>query len=125
MSKALLSKGYGLTEDQMKVKSEVFDALENSKEEKKKMNFLIRGTSGSGKSLLAVTLYLEAFSRGYTTILAYKNNRLINTVRKALGEKLSSFIMFYSTGRKCPIGIGEKGFEECLLRNSAISILTL
>ncbi|MFP3234730.1 MAG: DNA/RNA helicase domain-containing protein [Sulfolobaceae archaeon] len=112
LSKALLSKGYGLTEDQMKVKSEVFDALENSKEEKKKVNFLTRGASGSGKSLLAVTLYLEALSRGYTTILAYKNNRLINTVRKALGEKLSSFIMFYSTGRKNPVGVGEKGFEE-------------
>jgi len=55
---------------------------------------------------------LEALSRGYTTILAYKNNRLINTVRKALGKKLSSFIMFYSTGRKYPIGVGEKGFEE-------------
>ena len=112
LSKVLLSKGYGLTEDQMKVKSEVFDALENSKQEKKKVNFLIRGASGSGKSLLAVTLYLEALSRGYTTILAYKNNRLINTVRKALGEKLSSFILFYSTGRKNPVGVGEKGFEE-------------
>ena len=112
VSKVLLSRGYGLTEDQMKVKSEVFDALENSEEEKKKVNFLIRGASSSGKSLLAVTLYSEALSRGYTTILAYKNNRLINTVRKALGEKLSSFILFYSTGRKNPVGVGEKGFEE-------------
>ncbi|MFP3203406.1 MAG: hypothetical protein RXR43_14700 [Sulfolobus sp.] len=31
LSKVLLSKGYGLTEDQMKVMSEVFDALKNSK----------------------------------------------------------------------------------------------
>ena len=62
---------------------------------------------------------MEALSRGYTTILAYKNNRLINTVRKALGEKppssgekLSAFILFYSTGREYPVGVGEKGFEE-------------
>ncbi|MFP3203404.1 MAG: DNA/RNA helicase domain-containing protein [Sulfolobus sp.] len=112
VSKVLLSKGYGLTEDQMKVMSEVFDALKDSKkEEKKKVNFLIKGVSGSGKSLLAVTLYLEALSKGYTTILAYKNNRLINTVRNALGKELSSFILFYSTGIKNPVGIGEKGFE--------------
>nr|WP_240872370.1 DNA/RNA helicase domain-containing protein [Acidianus infernus] len=86
----------------------VFDALEKGK----RVNFLIRGTSGSGKSLLAVTLYLEALSRGYTTILAYKNNRLINTVRKALGNELSSHIMFYSTGRREPPGVGEEGFEN-------------
>ncbi|ADX82776.1 DUF2075 domain-containing protein [Sulfolobus islandicus] len=108
LSKALLSKGYGLTEDQMKVMNAVFEALEK----KEKANFLIRGASGSGKSLLAVTLYLEGLSRKYTTILAYKNNRLINTVRKALGGKLSSFIMFYSTGRKKPPGVGEKGFDD-------------
>jgi len=108
LSKALLSKGYGLTEDQMKVMNAVFEALKKGE----KVNFLIRGASGSGKSLLAVTLYLEGLSRGYTTILAYKNNRLINTVRKALGEKLSSFIMFYSTGRREPPGVGEKGFDD-------------
>jgi|GEM_PF-5675272 len=101
LSKALLSKGYGLTEDQMKVMNAVFKALEKGE----KVNFLIRGASGSGKSLLAVTPYLEGLSSGYTTILAYKNNRLINTVRKALGEKLSSFIMFYSTGRREPPGL--------------------
>ncbi|MCQ4336456.1 MAG: DUF2075 domain-containing protein [Sulfolobales archaeon] len=112
VSKALLFKGYGLTEDQMNVMNAVFEALKDSKEEKKKVNFLIKGVSGSGKSLLAVTLYLEALSRGYTTILAYKNNRLINTIRNALGRNLSSFILFYSTGRKYPIGVGEKGFEE-------------
>ncbi|AGJ62777.1 DNA/RNA helicase domain-containing protein [Saccharolobus islandicus] len=108
LSKALLSKGYGLTEDQMKVMNAVFEALEK----KEKANFLIRGASGSGKSLLAVTLYLEGLSRKYTTILAYKNNRLINTVRKALGGKLSSFIMFYSTGVKGLPGVGEDGFDD-------------
>jgi len=116
VSKALLFKGYGLTEDQMKVMNAVFEALKDSKEEKKKVNFLIKGVSGSGKSLLAVTLYLEALSRGYTTILAYKNNRLINTIRNALGKNLSSFILFYSTGRKYPIGVGEKGFEEWITK---------
>ncbi len=116
VSKALLFKGYGLTEDQMNVMNAVFEALKDSKEEKKKVNFLIKGVSGSGKSLLAVTLYLEALSRGYTTILAYKNNRLINTIRNALGKNLSSFILFYSTGRKYPIGVGEKGFEEWITK---------
>jgi hypothetical protein len=42
VSKALLSKGYGLTEDQMKVMNAVFDALKIAKRGEKKVNFLIK-----------------------------------------------------------------------------------
>ncbi|AWR96040.1 DNA/RNA helicase domain-containing protein [Acidianus brierleyi] len=106
VSKVLLSTGYGLTEEQMRVLKDVLDSLDKGE----RKNFIIQGESGSGKSLLAITLYLEALSRGYFAILAYKNNRLISAVRQALGSELSSLVMFYSTGRN--IGIGEKGFDE-------------
>ncbi|MEM0173740.1 MAG: DNA/RNA helicase domain-containing protein [Sulfolobaceae archaeon] len=107
VAKALVSQGFGLTEEQTLVLENVIKALEKGEEGK---NFLIKGESGSGKSLLAVTLYLEALSRGYFAILSYKNNRLINVVRQALGSELSMYVLFYSTGRG--FGIGEKRFEE-------------
>ncbi|AAK41569.1 DUF2075 domain-containing protein [Saccharolobus solfataricus] len=123
VAKAILPYGFGLTEEQGLILSKVLKALED-KDVKK--NFLIRGGSGSGKSLLAVTIFLEAFSRGYFTILSYVNQRLLNTIRLLLGgserkrkegniyrskaQALSQFIMFYSTGYG--FGVGEEKFPE-------------
>ncbi|BCU71524.1 DNA/RNA helicase domain-containing protein [Stygiolobus caldivivus] len=108
LAKALLPYGYGLSEKQAIILKRVMDALERGE----RKNFLIRGNSGSGKSLLAVTIFLEGLSRGYFSFLSYVNNRLLNVVRQALGHEVSTFIRFYSTGIKGYPGIGEEGFED-------------
>ncbi|MEM0120335.1 MAG: DNA/RNA helicase domain-containing protein [Thermoprotei archaeon] len=112
-AKTLLVRGYGLTEEQMSVVEDVLRILDDDKRAK----FLVRGECGSGKTLVALTLLFEAISRGYRALLAYKNNRLLNTLRTALrmpGDRCgspSALIVFYSTGAKAGFrGVGEPNF---------------
>ncbi|AWR98550.1 DUF2075 domain-containing protein [Metallosphaera hakonensis] len=120
IAKAILPYGYGLTEEQGLILSKVLNVLEDRASNK---NFLVRGGSGSGKSLLAITLFLETLSRGYFTILSYKNQRLLNSIKLSLTglslnktndrdkvQALSQFIMFYSTG--FGFGVGESNFSD-------------
>lgn len=108
----LLSRGYGLTAEQSGLLENVLGSLE--KREKKV--YLVKGESGSGKTLAAVTLMLEAVSRGYKTLLGYRNNRLLNTLRNVLSIErgtinLSALIQFYSMGAQGGFrGIGEPKF---------------
>ena len=104
-SKVLLSRGYGLDENQVKLVSEVLSALEKGEER----TFLVKGESGSGKTLVALTLLFEGLKRKYRTVLAYKNNRLLNTLRHIL-RPVRGAIMFYSTGRG--FGVAEEGFDQ-------------
>jgi len=104
-SQVLLSRGYGLGEEQVKIVDDVLSALENDEER----TFLVRGESGSGKTLVALTLLFEGLKRRYRTILAYKNNRLLNTLRYVLRE-VSGAIMFYSTG--FGTGVAEPKFDQ-------------
>ena len=108
-SKTLLGRGYGLTENQAILIHDVLRAVEN----KEDRTFLVRGSSGSGKTLVAVDLLLEAFLKRYNVFLAYRNNRLLNTLKQILetGDRkhnLSPKILYYSTGKG--IGIGEVNF---------------
>ncbi|WP_338604468.1 DNA/RNA helicase domain-containing protein [Sulfolobus tengchongensis] len=78
---------------------------------------LIRGGSGSGKTLVALTLFFEGLKRGYNVVLSYKNNRLINTLKYILERNkatkpLTKYIRFYSTGKVRPAGIGDDNYEE-------------
>jgi len=109
---ALLSRGYGLTSEQSGLLENVLASLEKGE----KRVFLVKGKSGSGKTLVAVTLLLEAVSRGYKALLGYRNNRLLNTLRSLLSIKrgtvnLSALIQFYSMGAQGRFrGIGEQNF---------------
>ena len=111
-AKILLDEGYGLSSEQLEVVERVLGSL--AKREKK--TYLVRGVSGSGKTLVALTLLLEAVSRGYKALLGYKNNRLLNTLRTALrtsvkGVDPSALIVFYSTGPQAGFrGLGEQNF---------------
>ncbi len=108
----LLSRGYGLTPEQSGLLESVLISLEKGE----RRVFLVRGESGSGKTLVAVTLLLEAVSRGYKALLGYRNNRLLNTLRSVLSIKkgainLSALIQFYSMGAQGRFrGIGEQNF---------------
>jgi len=113
----LLGGGYGLTEEQLVVVGDVMDSLEAGEDKA----FIVKGVSGSGKTLVALTLFFEALSMGYKTLLTYRNNRLLNTIRKSLGdisvalgrrrERLSGLIRFYSMGPQGRYrGVAEKNF---------------
>lgn len=111
-AKILLEEGYGLSGEQLEVVERVLISLER----RERRSFLVKGISGSGKTLVALTLLLEAVSRGYKALLSYKNNRLLNTIRTALrtsvkGVDLSALIVFYSTGPQAGFrGLGEPNF---------------
>lgn len=110
-SRTLLGRGYGLTESQALLVHEVMQALERNEDR----TFLVNGNSGSGKTLVAIELLIEAFVRNYRVFLAYRNNRLLNTLKQNLqiGDSrtnLSPSILFYSTGFNN--GIGEEKFPS-------------
>ena len=109
-SEVLLGRGYGLTENQALLIHDVLKAVENQEDR----TFLVRGSSGSGKTLVAVNLLLEALMKRYNVYLAYRNNRLIHTLKQILETKdrtlnLAQKILFYSTGIN--LGIGEANFH--------------
>ncbi|MHB9301521.1 DNA/RNA helicase domain-containing protein [Thermofilum pendens] len=121
----LASEGYGLGREQLVLVHDVLEALEAGS----RKAFFVRGGTGSGKTLVALTLLFEAVSRGYHAVLAYKNNRLLNTLRYALSlraprgaPKLSALIVYYSTGRGH--GLGERrAYEKGLYRNLNLAVL--
>ncbi|WP_297214954.1 DNA/RNA helicase domain-containing protein [Thermoplasma sp.] len=120
-SLTLLSKGYGLSEEQAMIMHRVQDALKN----RENKTFLIKGESGSGKTLLALQLLLDAIKNGYKALLAYRNNRLLNTMRQVLNlnagsVNISSLIQYYSTGRG--VGIGERNFDASRYSNMDLII---
>lgn len=113
-AKALLDEGYGLSSEQIHVVETVIEALKNGE----KRVLIVNGESGSGKTLVALTMLFEAVTRGYRALIAYRNNRLLNTLRRILeieygdGSDLSELVQFYSTGGKANFtGIGEQNFH--------------
>lgn len=111
--KAFSVVGYGLSGDQVKVLSSVLETLKSGR----KTIFLIRGKMGSGKTLVALNIILEATRLGYFGLISYRNNRLINTMRRAVPAQIRPLIRFYSTGPLRNNGIGEPGFRvEDLLK---------
>ncbi|MDY6985810.1 MAG: DNA/RNA helicase domain-containing protein [Candidatus Thermoplasmatota archaeon] len=102
---ALADSGFGLSNEQLGLTNEILEDLAAGN----KNVYLIQGAPGSGKSLLAIHILLNSLSRGKSSVLGYRNNRLINTIREvfdAAGE-MSSVIKFYSTGRPQNPGLAE------------------
>lgn len=106
--KTLVAKGFGLSEEQMII----MQTIEKSIKNRQRKVYLIKGSMGSGKTLVALTLFIDLFSSDFKGLLAYRNNRLINTLRKAVSSELSSLLLFYSVGRQANFsGLGEKNFD--------------
>lgn len=112
--KALAVVGFGLSDEQINLISEIeADVLAGNS-----MTYLIQGSPGSGKTLIAVNLLLSSLRREIKTVLALKNNRLVeclrnvfNTVKDKYGRTIytNSVIKYYSTGRGDP-GIAQNNF---------------
>ncbi len=122
VSNVLLGRGYGLTEEQTLLVNKIMEALKSNQDK----TFLVQGESGSGKTLVAVQLLIEAVSNHYNAILGYRNNRLLNTLRQVLEIKngtinLSSLIRFYSTGWR-RTGIGEENFDSKIFKDMDLII---
>ena len=77
---SLANAGMGLTEDQQLIVSDVLLALKKGE----KKDFIIQGSPGSGKTLLAVSLFLNALENNRSCIFALRNNRLMAILRDVL-----------------------------------------
>jgi len=122
----LAQDGFGLSNEQLNLIEEINSYVDK----KEKVTFLIQGAPGSGKTLLAIHLLFNNLAKEKKTLLTYRNNRLINSLKKifVIIEKdkrgssyidkkdkikdLSGGIKFYSTGRPNNPGIAEKAFDE-------------
>ncbi|SJK84809.1 NERD domain protein [Cuniculiplasma divulgatum] len=113
VSRKFLNAGFGLSEEQAIIVEKIMNSLR--KGERKK--YFISGGMGSGKTLMAINLLFMALSEGYQSLLAYRNNRLINTLRRVFGSTYSSLLCFYSMGFNGHFkGLGEENFDSERLR---------
>ncbi|WP_393971274.1 DUF2075 domain-containing protein [Oxyplasma meridianum] len=118
-SQSFLNSGFGLSTEQIFILRDIMKSLM----EKDNRIFLISGGMGSGKTLLALNILFSSIEKGYGSLLAYRNNRLINTLRKVVGPKFSPLLVYYSTGAKANFrGLGERNFDQSKLQNVSIII---
>ncbi len=104
----LAESGFGLDGEQIKIFDEIIESIKNNE----KRTFLINGKPGSGKTLMAIELLLKSLSMKKNSVLAYRNNRMIASLRSlfdSIDRGMSTAIKFYSTGRPGNPGIAEKG----------------
>ncbi len=107
--KALASEGYGLYNEQLIPYEEIIDDLRNDVSG----NYVIHGGPGSGKTLMAINLLLRSLALEKQSVLAYRNNRMVESLRKMLdgiNPGLSTLIKYYSTGRPGNPGVADNDF---------------
>ncbi len=112
----LAEDGWGLSSEQIALVEEI---LRDFKEKDEKIVYLVQGAPGSGKTLVAIHLLLSSLNKKHQTILAYRNNRLINSIRNifdSIERGLSNPIKFYSMGPRANFkGVAEKNFNGPVL----------
>ncbi|MGQ0543927.1 MAG: DNA/RNA helicase domain-containing protein [Betaproteobacteria bacterium] len=97
-SEILASCGWGLSKDQLLLCDEILATVQRGE----RAVFCVSGGPGSGKSLLAMNLFLGAVGMGKQTILAVRNNRLNEALREILNREVigaQGMIKYFSTGR--------------------------
>ncbi len=113
-----LAERWGLSIEQLKLIEEIVNDLKSGKEG---IVYLIQGVPGSGKTLVAIHLMLSSLAKGYQTLLSYRNNRLINSIRNifdSIKRGLSNPIKFYSVGPRANyIGVAEKKLPRTKVRH--------
>lgn len=96
-SEVLASCGWGLSRDQLSVRDEIMHAVR----QEERAVFCVSGGPGSGKSLLAMHLFMGAIGLRRRTILAVRNNRLNAALREILNEQVigaQGMVKYFSTG---------------------------
>lgn len=108
----LAERGYGLSIEQLSLVDEIINDLRDGKQ----ATYIVQGAPGSGKTLVALHLLLRGLSEGKQNVLAYRNNRLIASLKKVTTEPsreahIDIPIKFYSTGRPGNPGLAEPGYR--------------
>lgn len=106
----LTDSGFGLYGDQLTVYTRLVDAVENNENQQ----FLIQGGPGSGKTMIAIELLLRSLSMNKQSVLCYRNNRMVESLRKlfaSIDRGLDGVIKYSSTGRPNNPGVAEKGWN--------------
>ncbi|MHB1709690.1 MAG: DNA/RNA helicase domain-containing protein [Thermoplasmataceae archaeon] len=110
---ALVDKGFGLYVDQLSVYNRLVEAIEKNDGGE----FLIEGGPGSGKTMIAIELLLKSLSMNKQSVLCYRNNRMVESLRKlfaTIDRGLDGVIKYFSTGRPNNPGVAEKGWNTKL-----------
>ncbi len=109
----LAQSGWGLSSKQAQIVDEI---IQNLKQGQKDIIYLIQGRPGSGKTLVAIHLLLNALANEFKAILGYRNNRLIYSIRNVFDQVqkgISDQIKFYSVGPRAGFrGIAEPNFPH-------------
>jgi|YelNatPaOPRAMG01_1025707.scaffolds.fasta_scaffold02960_5 DUF2075 family protein/DNA replication protein DnaC len=109
----LTESGFGLYNDQLNVYNRLVEAIEHDERGK----FIIQGGPGSGKTMIAVELLLKSLSMKKQSVLCYRNNRMVESLRKlfaSIESGLDGVIKFFSTGRPNNPGVAERGWKANL-----------
>ncbi|TAK51881.1 MAG: DUF2075 domain-containing protein [Betaproteobacteria bacterium] len=96
-SEVLATCGWGLSKDQLQICDEILAAVRHGE----RMVFCVAGGPGSGKSLLAMHVFLGAVGLGRRSVLAVRNNRLNAALRAILNDELlgaQGMVKYFSTG---------------------------
>ena len=104
---AIADTGAGLTSEQELLAEEVLVSASNGEEKV----FIVKGSPGSGKSLVAVHLLLKALARELRSLLALRNNRLMTILRECLNKASpgASGATIYSSVPMSQRGLGDSG----------------
>ncbi len=108
--RSLASEGYGLYNEQLEPYIDILNNLKTGTPG----NYIIHGGPGSGKTLIALNLLLRSSAIGKQSVLSYRNNRMVESLRKLLdgiSRGMSTLIKYYSTGRPGNPGIADDGFS--------------
>lgn len=93
---SLADKGFKFSNEQLILISEIENSISNNEE----VTYLISGSPGSGKTLLAINLLLSSIAKGHDTVLAIMNNRLFNSLENVLGnvngKNIKSILKYFS-----------------------------
>jgi uncharacterized protein len=112
----LAASGFSLCEEQMLAVAKIIAAAQSASESKLKNEnphkkaFVVNGTPGSGKTLVALTLLIESLGLGVKALYGLRRNgALVNTLRRALGADLDSSVYFLNIPRTNS-GVLDSGF---------------
>ena len=109
-AETLVEEGFGLYGDQISIYTRVLEAIESGEN----AQFLIQGGPGSGKTMIAIELLLHSLSMNKQSVLCYRNNRMVESLRKlfaSIDRGLDGVIKYFSTGRPNNPGVAEKGWN--------------
>ena len=105
VTSAIADTGAGLTTEQEILAEEI---LESTRQGEDKV-YIVQGSPGSGKSLVAVHLLLKSLANELSALLVLRNNRLMAIIRECLNKSFpgASGATIYSSVPRYQSGLGD------------------